>query len=921
VRWIQKEGIILRHNVISIGAILCGVALLSCVAQAQPQAGSVVAWGSNAKGKCNIPSPNTDFLTVSGGGSHTLGLKLDGSIVAWGAGKAGQTGSPHYGQSVVPVPNTDFVAIAAGDYHSLGLKADGSIVAWGDNYYGQCNVPAPNTDFVAIAAGDNHSLGLKQDGSIVTWGTNNYGQCTVPGLNADFVGISAGIYFSLGLKRDGTLVAWGRNDYGQCTLPSPNSGFGAIAAGGYHGLGRKQDGSIVAWGRNDSGQCTVPSPNIEYTAITAGIYHSLGLKQNGSIVAWGQNISGQCTVPSPNTGYVSLSAGRYHSLAITILDSDGDGILDQTDNCPGISNPDQANNDGDFWGDACDNCPTVTNPGQGDLDNDGIGDVCDDDVDGDGILNGDDNCPWIYNPDQADDDRDGVGDVCHAIFQVPYQYPTIQAGVDVAMPGGVVLLANGIYTGLGNRGITINKSLTIRGLGGPEKCIIDCEKVTRAFTIQPKDPNETIDITLEGLTLTNGENVFDGGAIFLSGWGSVDIVNCVIVNNRAKYGSPARGGGICCLGQWDVVMDQCRIEGNWVEGNYGETARYYLDPGPGSGEPAIGGGLYVEDGNVTLSNCTFLGNVSRGGNAGECLDTDTGCSNHPKGGNGIGGAIAAMGTTVNIESCSIVGNKARGGNGESSMWWPSVGGDAIGGAIAVWAPIEIRDCMIIGNQAQSGPEYGVMLTANILFLGNGSLSNCTVIGNRSWGNPARTITMADDGKGTIVNSILQDTMFSGGPIQLSYCWIEGDPLLVDQGHWDTLGSSYVENHVFVRGDYHLKSQYGRWDAVAGAWVKDTVTSPCIDAGDPADTGWMNELWPNGRRIDIGAYGGTAEASLSGHAIGTAADLNFDDRVDIVDFAILARGWMKDEPLLAADLTRDGRVGIEDLAVMAEEWMR
>jgi hypothetical protein len=50
-------------------------------------------------------------------------------------------------------------------------------------------------------------------------------------------------------------------------------------------------------------------------------------------------------------------------------------------------------------------------------------------------------------------------------------------------------------------------------------------------------------------------------------------------------------------------------------------------------------------------------------------------------------------------------------------------------------------------------------------------------------------------------------------------------------------------------------------------------------------------------------------------------LNFDDRVDIGDFAILTRGWMKDKPLLAADLTRDGRVGIEDLAVMAEDWMR
>ena len=78
---------------------------------------------------------------------HSLGLKADGSIVAWGYNA--------YGQCNVPAPNSGFVAIAAGGSHSLGLKADGSIVAWGYNCYGQCNVPAPNSGFVAIAAGSS----------------------------------------------------------------------------------------------------------------------------------------------------------------------------------------------------------------------------------------------------------------------------------------------------------------------------------------------------------------------------------------------------------------------------------------------------------------------------------------------------------------------------------------------------------------------------------------------------------------------------------------------------------------------------------------------------------------------------------------------------------------------------------------------
>ena len=81
------------------------------------------------------------------------------------------------------------------------------------------------------------------------------------------------------------------------------------------------------------------------------------------------------------------------------------------------------------------------------------------------------------------------------------------------------------------------------------------------------------------------------------------------------------------------------------------------------------------------------------------------------------------------------------------------------------------------------------------------------------------------------------------------------------------------------GDYHLQSQAGRWDPNLNDWVVDVNTSPCIDAGDP-NSDWTGESWPHGSRINLGAYGGTPQASMSLSAVGNKAAYNNDGAVDM-----------------------------------------
>jgi predicted outer membrane repeat protein len=363
-------------------------------------------------------------------------------------------------------------------------------------------------------------------------------------------------------------------------------------------------------------------------------------------------------------------------------------------------------------------------------------------------------------------------------------------------------------------------------------------------------------------------NVARQGAGIYNYGGEPSIINCKFVNNVALCDPPERGRGSYGSGLYNIygkpVLTNCEFIENY--GDYGAGISIHRSDNviitnclfKQNQVSSKGGGMHCEDNNnLAIINCRFIENYNSGrydsgdGGAiyiitGDYLLTD--CIFKNNSAENSGGTISNSDAYVNIKNCLFAGNSAGNAGGAISLEESSIG--------------EICNCTIAHNRATKGGGLYVVGSSTRV-----KITNSIIWGNSEW--------MYINRSGLSINYSCVPALFYPRPgAQITN--IMAEPLFAEPGYWDPNSTSGdLTDDFWVDGDYHLKSQAGRFDPNCSSWVIDDITSPCIDAGDP-NSSIGDEPFPNGGIINMGAYGGRSQASKSYFDESLVVDVNDSD---------------------------------------------
>ncbi len=358
-------------------------------------------------------------------------------------------------------------------------------------------------------------------------------------------------------------------------------------------------------------------------------------------------------------------------------------------------------------------------------------------------------------------------------LDVPGSYSTIQAAIDAACSGDTILVADGKYTGPGNREILLNpdggnRDLVIMSVGGASVCTLDVAgsavDPARGFRVSDGESSATV---IQGFTILNGYTDY-GAGIYISGGSSPQIIDCVISGSHATQ---------------------------------------------------TGGGLLIDSSNPSFIGCVFKQNSSDLGGAGVYVGVNstpsfTGCTVEGNTAATNGGGIYCYQSSPNLTLCSLVGNTAN--------------GDA-GGGIFLDGP-----CSLVASEVVLAHNTAT-LRGGAVYSGNtatAEFTNCTFFNDSA---PTGSGTIETQNQVTLVNSIVAFTIggeaihFDGGSATLSYSNLFGNA----GGDWTTGIATQLGTSGNISADPRFSYQC---PCFTGTAISDSLhlcyDSPCIDTGDP-----------------------------------------------------------------------------------------
>ncbi|MCK4872286.1 MAG: right-handed parallel beta-helix repeat-containing protein [Phycisphaerales bacterium] len=445
-------------------------------------------------------------------------------------------------------------------------------------------------------------------------------------------------------------------------------------------------------------------------------------------------------------------------------------------------------------------------------------------------------------------------------LHVPSEYPTIQAAIDASTAGDIIEIADGTYTGEGNRELDFGgRAVTVRSASGdPNLCIIDCESGWRGFNFRS---GEGPDSVVEGLTITRGFGPSIGAGLYCI-FSSPTLRNCIISECYTHGGA---GAGVYCFADSSPTFIKCSIRDNYSDLYGGGMILYYncnptlIDCAISGNSGGDGGGVACYDSSPTFINCTIIGN-----------DGDDG-----------GGVFVHTGSPT-FTNCTLSGNSAD-----------------EGAAIFVYyGSPTLTNCTLSGNTA-SDNGGGVYCGGNTVEMHNLVL----------WGNSPEQVFL-DGGDAELSYCDVQGGWAGVGNI-------DADPLFADPDGPDDDPDTWQDN------DYRLGPGSPCIDAADNAAVPaDTFdvdddgdeTEPLpfdldgnarfVDDPGTADTG--NGAAPI---VDMGAYEFQGASPCAG-------DLDGDGDTDQADLGILLGSYGLDD---GGDLDGDGDTDQNDLGILLADW--